>query len=498
MHVQVQAEHSFVSVDDSVNVVLLEPDDRDNLSSNNNSWLARDTSNTCPDISIDNTRVAISYHTHTSILDLTKDEDEEDSGDEDDDASVLFRDLLESDPKRLQEDAAVMDANVPNKKDPTDENIDSHLVSFERFSPEHFFDSLCLSHEQSSDNHNGSKSEPGAAVPLSSTRSRTCPATWSPNCMSAPCAPSRVEEEDEDGEEHQICSLPQPGTCPPTPSTARLQIETDVWNLLGCTSPPDMLELDSIWYLTTTTAPKGDGPRTQTVDDEPEMSRPPRASLKDRMARIHRLRLQDNQWSGATRHGVTVSQHGAFSPSTSLKSMSMDVLDAKDYSSWKDSSMNDLSFASMMGLSSQPDTSMRARNHQRRRESPTPNLNDSSLSRPDAHLQMLKVDGYDSDPELGMGARDIDEDERYGPEDEWEAVDVSTSSDPPFPNRMGVSSTIAEDGELQRSDNDDEQDFMIYQTVQVSLASALWNLQNTCFVKNTKQLNSPLNSFLPF
>jgi hypothetical protein len=162
------------------------------------------------------------------------------------------------------------------------------------------------------------------------------------------------------------------------------------------------------------------------------------------MDRIHRLRVQ-NRWAGATRHGVTLSQHGTYSPSISIRAASMDVLDSKDYSGWSNSTY-DLSFASVMGLS-QLDRTRRTGSLQRR-QSPL----DSTPT----------AQGYDSDPELGSGYDD-DEDQ-FGPEDEWGLADVSASSRLPFPN----SETPGLPQNAMDTVDSDHQDFMIYQLVQVS------------------------------
>ena len=446
MHVQVQAEQSFVSMDDSINVVLIDQDDDCDSYPHNSSSLCRDASNCCHDAAsssrMSNSQVAISYHTHTSILDLTKDEDDDDSVDEND-TSVLFRDLLESEPTRLLNDVT----NEAAEGDPVNNNVASSTSPFGRFSPEHFFDSLCTAEETLE-----SVDKLAAPVPLSSKRTRTCPPSWSPNCMNAPCisGPSRIEEEEDEIQPPE--SLPTTTTTIPrnnsstVTTTARIQVESDVWNLLGCTSPPNSSELDTIWTFTTTHFNAATGAGTATSPDS-SLRRRSRASLKDRMDRIHRLRVQ-NRWAGATRHGVTLSKHGTYSPSISMRATSMDILDAKDYSGWSNSSY-DMSFASVMGLS-QLDATIWSGNRSRRQSQPkdmTP-----------------KADGYDSDPELGSG---YDEDEvQFGPEDEWGASDVGVSSTKlPFPN----SETPApSQNEMDNADADD-QDFMIYQSVQVSM-----------------------------
>ena len=438
MHVQVQAEQSFVSMDDSINVVLIEEDDSDSYP--HKSSLCQDASNSCGDASssiMGTSHVAISYHTHTSILDLTKDEDDDDSVDEHE-TSVLFHDLMESDPTRLQED-------VTRKEDEDHRHTVASSSPFGRFSPEHFFDSLCTAEETVE-----STDKLAAPVPLTSKRTRTCPSSWSPNCMNAPCisGPSRIEEEEE-LQSPEILPVSSRNNSSAVTSTARSQVESDVWNLLGCTSPPNESELDTIWTLTATHFNPASGAGPASSPDS-SLRRRSRASLKDRMDRIHRLRVQ-NRWAVATRHGVTLSKHGTYSPSISVRATSMDILDAKDYSGWSNSSY-DMSFASVMGLS-QLDATLWTGNLSRRR----------SQKPVDA---IPKADGYDSDPELGSG---YDEDEaHFGPEDEWGASDVGVTSKLPFPN--------SEIPALSQNDMDcadaEDHDYMIYHSVQVSIKEA--------------------------
>ncbi len=303
MHVEVCQESSFFSVEDSINVILVEPDDRDeSFELQEFSSLARDTSQTSRE-STDNTRMNV----QTSIMD---DHDEDD--DEDDDGSVLFQELQETNPHRLQEDAE-----------------DVSLLG--RFSPDRFFDSLCSVKVHRS--------------------SRPCLSSLPQNCMASPCPP-KVEDED-------IKEFPT------TPNSERLQVESDVWNLLGCTSPPTGMELETIWNLTTTT-----NAASQTPSAPSRRQRPSRASLKHRMQRIQRL--QQDRWAGATRHGVTLSKHHTTCP----RSISMDQLDSKDYSTWKDPATLDLSSTSL-GI--------------------WLNRKDSKRQPRDDHQSQ---DGYDSDPEM--------------------------------------------------------------------------------------------------
>lgn len=491
MHVQVHHESSFFSLDDSINVILVERDDRDEESFevevqdiSSASWTisaARDTSTTCREnVSADNTRHTV--NTQTSIFDLTKEEDEEDD-DDDDEASVLFQDLRESNPCRLQEDA-LETSRGHEKQDQVDKpklckrttsssSSTSSPGLLARFSADGFFDTLCSASTNVVNESTSSRS---------SRRSRASCSSTSLSCMSMPCTSSKQvaqchgdDQQEETSSQHSRTShtAPMPTTVdliPATPSEDRLRVETDVWNLLGCASPPNVMELESIWNLTTTAAVTPcPSSRRPLKDRGVSKKRPSRASLKDRMQRIQRLR--QDRWSGATRHGVTLSQHGPFSPSLSLRAVSMDQLDAKDYSGWRDSPMGiiDLSSASLanaMGLSS---------------FNPTNNgsaLTPGSDPGSDAGMASLTADGYDSDPEFGgsnHGARhDDDEGAPHSsrsaagsgfPAEEGLSREEQVLASQPHHDHMPRVATRMDQVAIIDSE---EQDFIIYQTVQVS------------------------------
>lgn len=469
MHVEVHHENSFFSLDDSINVILVEPEDRDG-SAKNVSWtLARDTSDACRDSSMDNTRQTV--NTQTSILDLTKEEedDDEEEDEEEDDSSVLFHDLRDLSPHRLQEDAEgdthAYEKAASASASGSGSGSGSSLLG--RFSPDRFFDSLCSAPLSDSDS--------------SSRKPRP------PFCSSSPCAgvsctapsPSQTHSHDELETETRRSQVTKSASSISLAGD-RLAVETDVWNLLGCASPPDVMELEAIWNLTTATTRACSSSYHRSSSNKTK--RPLRASLKDRMHRIQRLR--QHRWAGATRHGVTLSQHGPYSPSISLRAVSMDQLDSKDYSKWRDSSLHlsAASLANAMGFSAT--TRSLSPSQTTGRTEPNSSCHhrigmimESCHHSSDADLTSMKADGYDSDPEFcgsnpGASSSRMDEDTWHDADDD-NNHDVSKHRHDnenrvladqhhhPLPKVEAMMDQVTPECE-------EDQDFIIYQTVQVS------------------------------
>jgi len=89
-------------------------------------------------------------------------------------------------------------------------------------------------------------------------------------------------------------------------SSSKANVSMDIWELLGCSNLPGESEMEEIWSLRTTPQVLQYGRRSRDLKDGKQ---PVRASIKKRMKRIHRLRMDDRQMSGATRHGVTITNH---------------------------------------------------------------------------------------------------------------------------------------------------------------------------------------------
>jgi len=89
-------------------------------------------------------------------------------------------------------------------------------------------------------------------------------------------------------------------------SPSQAVVSMDIWRLLGCSTPPGESELEEIWSLRT---PSGMLQYGQNVGGQQDSRQSVRASIKKRMKRIHRLRMDDRRISGASRHGVTITNH---------------------------------------------------------------------------------------------------------------------------------------------------------------------------------------------
>lgn len=89
-------------------------------------------------------------------------------------------------------------------------------------------------------------------------------------------------------------------------SSSKAVVSMDIWQLLGCSSLPGESELEEIWSLRTPSEMLQYGQHSGSHKDGKQ---PVRASIKKRMKRIHRLRMDDRRISGASRHGVTITNH---------------------------------------------------------------------------------------------------------------------------------------------------------------------------------------------
>lgn len=87
-------------------------------------------------------------------------------------------------------------------------------------------------------------------------------------------------------------------------------VSMNVFDLLGCNKPPGQSELEEIWTLPTATDILRGKYRQQqsilSIQNE-ENPGPVRASIRRRLKRIHRLRMDDRRITGASRHGVTIT-----------------------------------------------------------------------------------------------------------------------------------------------------------------------------------------------
>lgn len=92
----------------------------------------------------------------------------------------------------------------------------------------------------------------------------------------------------------------------PEQSSSKAVVSMDIWELLGCSSLPGQSELEEIWSLRTPPEVLRYGHHSESHRSSKQAVR---ASIKKRMKRIHRLRMDDRRISGASRHGVTITNH---------------------------------------------------------------------------------------------------------------------------------------------------------------------------------------------
>jgi hypothetical protein len=250
MVMQVEARHreaSFFSIESRNNENAPFFDNNMATADESMSSLARDTSNTCRNVSMDNTRDNSRHtvNTHNSIMDLTKDDEEEEDDDDEEDelnTSVLFDDLQVYSRDDDYDDASP----VPSEPPVNDDHSESLLNTF----TDSFVDSFCP-----------------VELPSASCSSRP---------QSTSCSPS----------------IPSTSTMTCYPQQ-RMQTSMDVWNLLGCSSTPGSDERDSIWSIRTSEAMMQ------------RSRRPTRVPMKSRLRRIHQLRME--RVTGPSRHGVTIA-----------------------------------------------------------------------------------------------------------------------------------------------------------------------------------------------
>lgn len=260
MQVEVrQGNDSFLSLDEDVQVVLVETNSRDN---NKTPEIVngRDDSTCCgrDDGSLDNTRQTISTF---SILDLTKDEEDDDDDDDDDEEqshSLLFEELQSIHPSSASPSVVAAPAfQIPYLKTVTDS----------------FVDSLCHG--------------PSPTCALLPAACYTTPSTSSTNSC-----PSSTSSSNKPYWQH----APQD----------RLQVGFDVWELLGCANPTTASE--AYW---TTSIFSSNLLQQLAVPVPPPSNKPIRASRQQRKNQLERWKEQQQlrliQDPHPTRHGRTAT-----------------------------------------------------------------------------------------------------------------------------------------------------------------------------------------------
>lgn len=240
----------------------------------------RDTSNTTRDFDLDNTRQTV--NTRDSILDFSKEEDDDDASmclERNNDNSILFGELHEfPPPMESQAKAAASIHSNTHSATTSASNKRSIMDGLTLYSvTDSLVDSLCNSTvcmPSAPSNVNGGTTAGGATTSTTDKFSQLHPSI----CTSA----SSVG-----------CGNWQ---AVPEGSTPRTSVSVDVWQLLGCAASPADAELEDIWSLRTSDMIR------QSTNKQPP---PARASIKRRLKRIHGLRME--RVSGASRHGMTIA-----------------------------------------------------------------------------------------------------------------------------------------------------------------------------------------------
>ena len=113
----------------------------------------------------------------------------------------------------------------------------------------------------------------------------------------------------------------------PSPSSCnKVVVSMDIWQLLGCTNPPGESEMEEIWSLRTTPDMlRRAGQQQQQHNNKNNKQHPVRASIRRRLKRIHRLRMDDRCVSGASRHGVTITTDQSYNINNNNNNMNDDI-----------------------------------------------------------------------------------------------------------------------------------------------------------------------------
>lgn len=377
----------------------------------------RDTSDVSIDFELDNTRDSASsiqqitvVNTHDSILDLESqcgDGDETSLGDDNDDMDMLMGIINEcsSNEENRREDekpkARPVSPNHPRETedvrecvDEKDEDTGSIMGGLTLYSvTDSFVDSICTStacvvSEKYTNYKNYNKitkrkDNKTALVAMEDKMNE-----FQESCQSAAfnsCAEDKREE---------------PQQIETSPESNKAIVSMDIWQLLGCSSPPGSSELDDIWSLRTTSEMLKNGEKLKSNGDS---KLPARASIRKRLKRIHRLRMDDRRVSGASRHGVTITNHCLDSSERSLNNIRNDIHMIKSNTGKKNNP--DYSFNNDEGCEN---------GGRKTRVQPSYRSIDKSYSMDDDPLgdfigqgmidpipiEIEDEDGYDSDPEI--------------------------------------------------------------------------------------------------
>lgn len=179
-----------------------------------------------------------------------------------------------------------------------------------------------------------------------------------------------------------------------TEQSSKAIVSMDIWELLGCSSPPGESELEQIWSLKT---PASMLQMKGNSKSDKDSKQPVRASIKKRMKRIHRLRMDDRRISGASRHGVTITTHCIDPNYQSLNNIRNNIhMNKSSNAIGSDNGRNDESHDSYESQYVQPSYRAIDKSYSML-DDPLEELIGKGLVDP---IPVQVEDGYDSDPEV--------------------------------------------------------------------------------------------------
>jgi len=316
-------EHGSDVAEDRIEIttMMYSKEEEENRSFVDSTSALRDTSNTSRNFELNNTRDSVSsrqnitVNTHDSILDLESQAGDDDASFCDDDENMLgIMDMSSNSNSNsfFVDTSHVDETNARSvSPNPSTSNEDKINKPTKTSDPEHkkspgmmsgltlysvtdsFVDSLCTSTAcVVSDNYamrttRTSRKDKSVIASMDDKISkfqRSCHSAVFDGCEGGNYSDWKKPEE----------------------PNSKVVVSMDIWQLLGCSNLPGESEMEEIWSLRT--PPKMI--RSGRNSGNPNGSKQPvRASIKKRMKRIHRLRMDDRRISGASRHGVTITNH---------------------------------------------------------------------------------------------------------------------------------------------------------------------------------------------
>jgi len=179
-------------------------------------------------------------------------------------------------------------------------------------------------------------------------------------------------------------------------SSPKAVVSMDIWHFLGCSSLPGESELEEIWSLRTPPEVLQYGQRSESPK---ESRKTVRASIKKRMKRIHRLRMDDRRISGASRHGVTITNHCIDPSYSTLNNIRKNIhMNKNSNANFSDNDATDESLQTRESQHMQPSYRAIDKSYSMLDDpAPMANVIGHGAIEP---IPLQVEDGYDSDPEI--------------------------------------------------------------------------------------------------